>query len=344
VTGSDEDVDSRSPEGIGDGGRAAWLRAHHGRWSSPPLLIDGIVRDAGFTPVRAERLLAGQANEVYAVATAAHGELILRLSHRPDRTFLSEAGVIEAVRRSGVLAPEVVGVGRIEDEDGPSAYILERRLSGVMLRNLMLSDPGTAATHLEQVGEILAVVHDIAVTGFGNLAPGLDAPHATCSSWFVDGFVATILPDALGAVTDDPATTTDVHRAAHIITTHRPMLDAAAPRLAHGDISPTNILIDAGRVSGVVDWEGAKGAPQANDFAWWTSATTSLATGPTAEPLLAGYLRVCTLDDNFPTVFRLCQLRILCGLIGYAAGVADDSTRARACRQLRQCLDQAGLG
>ena len=53
--------------------RDDWLAAHHERWSSPESLLLRIVRDAGLAPARFERLLAGQANEVYAVAYLGDG-------------------------------------------------------------------------------------------------------------------------------------------------------------------------------------------------------------------------------------------------------------------------------
>lgn len=325
--------------------RAVWLEAHHARWVSSESLLRRIVTGAGEVPVRFERLIAGQANEVHAVVTASGAELVCRISRRPDCRFETEAAVINAVRRNGLPAPEVVAVGQLQEEGGQTGFILERRLAGRMLRDVILADPAATAGLLEQLGELLAAVHQVAVIGFGNLDPELKGSHATCSAWFVDVFVQRHLPAILAAVEGVADMAAVVREAADIVIAHRELLDAAPGRLAHGDVSPTNVLVADGRVTGLVDWEAVKGAPQANDFAWWTSGTVSLADPPGPEALVAGYQRATTLDDNFWIYFWLCQLRITLGLIGYAADVSDAQLQRRACASLRDLLvADHGLG
>ena len=318
--------------------RSEWLARHHSRWSSSPQLLHRIVRHAGVVPDRFERLVAGQANEVYSVTTAAGSDLILRVGWRPDPRFETEAAVIGVVRRGGIPAPEVVAVGRLQEEDGPTGYILEERLSGVMLRDLVLAG-GELEPVLGELGELVAGIHQIGVQGYGNLSPDLTASHSTCSQWFVDMFVERHLPGVIGALEGDAGAEHLVRRATELMTEQRSALDACPARLAHGDVSPTNVLVDGGRVTGIVDWESAKGAPQANDLAWWTSGTVSLARPPDVELLLRGYRRVLALEAGFWTAFRLCQLRILMGRIGHAADVDDVELKWRTVDQLGRMLE-----
>jgi aminoglycoside phosphotransferase (APT) family kinase protein len=319
--------------------RSEWLQAHHARWTSPQSLLRDVVRKAGLHATRFERLIAGQANEVHAVMTAGGDELVLRISRRVDPRFEVEAAAIGAARQHGIPAPEVLAVGALEEEDGQTAFILERRIQGVMLRDLILNDERAALPILEQLGELLAGIHEIEVTGFGSLSADLTAGHARCSEWFVDVFVERHLPDTLAAIQDDHDSTALVHRAVEIMTARRDALDAARSTFAHGDVSPTNVLVDSASIAGIVDWEAVKGAPQANDFAWWASGTVSLAGPPNVGCILGGYQRVARLDDDFWLHFEMCQLRIVTGLLGYAASVGDASLHSRARARLHGCVE-----
>lgn len=321
-------------------GREEWLIAHHSRWRTPDDTLTRIVRSAGVTPLAFDRIVVGQANEVYAVPTEEGQDLILRLAHRPDPKVFTEAAVIEVVRGRGIPAPEVLAVGLLDDDGSATAFILQRRLPGVMLRTVAEAEPLTAARLLEPLGELVAAIHEIHVEGFGSLTPELTGTHAGYGAWFIDMFKDSQLPETLAAVADDQDARRLVRLAFEQMEAARHMLDNLTCRLAHGDLSPDNVLVEAGQVTGVVDWEAVKGAPQANDFAWWTtvSATEALS----VEPLLRGYQRVLALDEDFWPVYFLARLRILSSLLGYAANVGDASLLARASAGLREALAETG--
>ena len=330
------------PDQDDPGRREEWLASHHARWSTPEYELTRILTQAGVVPIQIDRLLAGQANEVYAVSESNGSEFILRIARRPDPRFETEEAVIGLVRQAGVPAPEVLATGPLEIDGAASAFILERRLPGVMLRDLILAEPGAVTSVLEELGEILAMIHEITVSGFGNLNAQLSAPYETYSAWFVDVFVDRHLPSILSAVQDNDQAVGLLNRAGELLVGHREILDRASPRLAHGDVSPTNVLVASGRISGIVDWEAAKGAPRANDFAWWTSGTVSLAQPPDPDAILAGYQRVTSLEPEFWELFKLCQLRITAGLVGYGASVEDRTVVARALARLRDLVDAFG--
>jgi aminoglycoside phosphotransferase (APT) family kinase protein len=327
-----------------DGGDAesdGWLQAHHAQWTTPPEVLASVLRRIGFEAARSERLIIGQANEVHAVETTSGEALIVRLAHRPDPKFFTEAAAIAAAHKVGVPVPEVLACERLGGGDGPTAVIVERRLPGVLLRDA-LARPGPAGRRLvEQLGELLAVVHTIPVEGFGNLSPELRGTHPTYPSWFVGLFVEAHLPEALEAVAGDAEATRLVRAAAAQIESANDVLAEVRPQLAFGDLSPTNVLVDKDRITGIVDWEAVKGGPPANDFAWWTTVHED--GDATFDALLAGYRRAVEIDidDGFWPVLRLAKLRILVGLVGYASRVGDARTLRRAGDRLRNELGSA---
>jgi aminoglycoside phosphotransferase (APT) family kinase protein len=210
-----------------------------------------------------------------------------------------------------------------------------------MLRTVAESDLPTALSVLEPLGELVAAVHEIQVNGFGNLTPELTGTHASYSVWFIDMFIDSHLHETLAAAADDQDALGLVHLAVERMAAQRDPLDTVTCRLAHGDLSPDNVLVESGRITGIVDWEAVKGAPQANDFAWWT--TISAVEALSVDRLLTGYQRVLALEEDFWPVFGLARLRILSGLLGYAAKVGDAILLARASDGLRRILAEKSM-
>ena len=299
-----------------------WLAAHHSRWQTGHELLLEAARRAGIDAVQVERVVVGQANEVYALTAANDDGFIVRMAHRPDPRFATEVAAIERVRAAGVPAPEVVLLWTPEREGAPTAVLVERRLPGEMLRDLWRREHGPSTRGAAELGEVLARVHDIAVEGFGNLSPALHGTHRSYGEWFVDVWVADNLPAALAAVEGDAAATNAVRAVERQITSARALLDEVEPRLAHGDVSPTNVLVLDGRITGIVDWEAVKGAPPSNDIAWWSTFVPDAA----VEALLRGYRAHAGPGDDLAELVRLSRLRILSGLLAYTRSVGDQAS------------------
>ena len=311
---------------------ADWLVEHHSRWQTNREVLTEAVRRAGFDPSGVERIVVGQAHEVYAVTAATDEELIVRMAHRRDPKFASEAAAIARVRDAGIPAPEVLLLWTPEREDAPTAVLVERRLPGEMLRDLWRREPSTRCA--DELGGLLARIHDIPVDGFGNLSPTLQGTHRSYSEWFIDLWVSDHLPSALAAVEDNLSATAAVREAERQIVSARHVLDDAESRLAHGDLSPTNVLVSDGRVSGIVDWEAVKGAPRSNDVAWWSTFVPDAI----VDALLGGYQRHAGSIDELVELVRLSRLRILAGLLAYTRAVGDQESFRFAIERLDAVL------
>jgi aminoglycoside phosphotransferase (APT) family kinase protein len=313
---------------------ADWLVEHHSRWQTSSEVLNEAVRRAGFSIGDVHRIVVGQANEVYAVTAVSGEELIVRMAHRRDPKFASETAAIERVRAAGIPAPEVLVLWAPEREGAPTAVLVEQRLPGEMLRDLWRREPSTRCA--DELGELVARIHDIAVEGFGNLSPSLRGTHISYSEWFIDLWVSDHLPSALAAVEDDSSATAAVREAERQITSARQLLDHAESRLAHGDLSPTNVLVCDGRVTGIVDWEAVKGAPRSNDIAWWSSFVPDAI----VEALLRGYRRHAPSIDELGELVRLSRLRILAGLLAYTRSVGDEESFRFATERLKTALQE----
>ncbi len=252
-----------------------WLTAHHSRWRTHPKLLGAALARCGLAPTNVERLIVGQSHEVYRVETGSGETVAVRVAHRESRAEV-EAAVIERVRSVGVPVPEVLWREALDEGSGATGLMVQRWAPGARLAELARADPPGAAEPTIEAGRLLARIHQVTCAGFGNLDTGFKGTYRGYCEWFVDLLLASQLADVHAAVAADSGARSMVDQAVNFIVAHRRVIDAQLPRLAHGDFSPANILVTDGRISAIIDWEGAKGAPRANDFAWWASIAEGL--------------------------------------------------------------------
>lgn len=116
---------------------------------------------------------------------------------------------------------------------------------------------GTSAAQGAVLGAFLRALHraDVAV------AVGLGVPDARRSQQehlaHVDRFRVDVLPLLPGDVQREASSLLD-----------RACSRAAAPCLVHGDLGPVHVLVNGGRLSGVIDWTDAHVGDPAIDLAW----------------------------------------------------------------------------
>ena len=227
-----------------------------------------------------ERARDGRRNEVWLGA-----DVVVRLLADPTRLPM-EVALLERVAAAGT-AP-VAEVLWWSAERTPAAMV-QRRLPG---RRLSEFDAPSRQLR-DDVVATLRAIHDIPATegGFGNLTADLRGEDLTLGTWFVDRVRAE-------AGTTGPEI---VARALGVLEAARPLLDAQPSGLVHGDLQPTNLLVDGDRVTGVLDWEAAKAGPPALDLGWWDWWGTVAGTPwPLDEPA----------DDDEAALRRLVQVRV----------------------------------
>jgi aminoglycoside phosphotransferase (APT) family kinase protein len=213
--------------------------------------IAALLRPHGLTPRDAELLTEGKANTNYRVRLDDGRSVVLRLHQRAPETAALEAALAEQLHGLVPVPRWIVRAG-------------EQPLS--VLEWL----PGASMERVLQEGDLDAVVR---------AAPDLGRAHAAISSihfpaaGFLDGEmkVREPWPSAVEGLLSylrhlialprlverlSPALTTAVAR---IADEAEPRLreEEGTPCLVHGDYKLSNLLLDDGRLSGVLDWEFA---------------------------------------------------------------------------------------
>lgn len=190
-------------------------------------------------PSALERL-SGGANMESSRFTAGTETCILRrapslemMAGRP-MDHAGEAALIRAARAAGVLAPEILVELEPEDEIG-SGFIM-RAIPGTPDPNAILAvaDPQVL---IRDIARELAATHRTDPTGIP--VPVMDTAQA----------LADLKARFISYGADRPILALAVR------WLEQNLPDPVPPRLVHGDFRLGNLLVDDGRLSGVLDWE-----------------------------------------------------------------------------------------
>lgn len=311
----------------------AWQAA----WNTPREVVDAVVRRAaGSGVVVDERILEGHGNEVHGVRTADGQDLVVRICRRQGAGLDCERWPISAALAAGVPAPPILLVERLDLNGEELSIQVQQRLPGRTVHRLFgeLSDAQLERLTTE-AGEILAMIHAIQPSG-----PGPIDPAGSCGalpSTAGDAVVAAMIRRN-GELTTSGIDTQLLQTAVEAVETGAALLDAAPICLIHGDWRTTNVLSDGDSITGVVDWEGARGGDAAFDFAGvWTVASRREATS--TELLLDAYRAAgARLDDSFHTRRLLYSVADLHSALGHFVSTDRPDLLERAVDDLHATL------
>jgi Ser/Thr protein kinase RdoA (MazF antagonist) len=209
----------------------------------------------------------GEVHANYGIRTAEGGELVLKvyrgeLSWKRDK----EAFLLRLVA-GRIPAPEVVHEG--------AGFLLMTRLPGTPAR-FSDADPVDVSRRL---GRLLRDLHAITFDSFGYIDTRVTGPVATNLEYLrlrIDRKVRSGPPALRGAL------------ARHFAEHEAAFEGGTQAVLCHNDAHDANVLVEGGRITGLIDWENAVAADPIFDLAkaWAFSDGRS---DETLEALLEGY-------------------------------------------------------
>ncbi|MEU4394535.1 aminoglycoside phosphotransferase family protein [Kribbella sp. NPDC023855] len=215
-------------------------------------------------------LTEGTFNTVYRIGT----DLILKLSPDPTAPVMSyeqdlihtEAMFYQAARGKAPV-PEVVHTG--------TDYLLMTALPGTTMRGV--TGPERAGLRRE-LGGIVATLHEVTGSGFGYPQKGLVTTWGAAFLSMIDD----VLGDADRFAVELPRPAEQLRR---LVLDRVKLLDEVqTPRLIHFDLWDGNILVQDGRITGLIDGERAMWGDPVAEFVSLTLFESSV------DPeFLAGY-------------------------------------------------------
>jgi len=311
----------------------AWQAA----WNTPAHVLESVVRRAaGSSVMRDERILEGHGNEVHAVSTADGQNLIVRISRAPGPVFERESWPVAAVRAVGIPAPEILLIDHIDVGDEEIAIQVQQRMPGRSVYRLFgeISDERLAQL-TRHAGQVLAAVHAVRPPGPGPINPQGE-PCAVPP--LPSEAVIAALVERNTKLVDEGLDAVLLEAPVEAIATRATVLDEAPVCLIHGDWRTTNVLSDGNAVTGVVDWEGARGGDPAFDFAGVRSVR-SRARSTSTELLVEGYRAAAgRLDSSFDARRLLYRAADLHSALGHFVATKRPDLLKLAVEDLRATL------
>lgn len=250
----------------------SFLVAKHERlFKTPPGIIDEIVRKAtGSSPTEKQRIIKGEANEVHAIKIDGSREVIVRINRgsEAESRFQSERWAIEQAAKADVPVPCVLLVESLQLEDRSVGVSVEERLPGVPLDEIAKhTNDEELAEILQQAGTLLSRIHSVKTEGFGEIDKNGRGEHASIAGILLEvNLSERVLLAAAQSASFDPNI---VKRALHILRELQKSCPLISPRLLHGDFGPKHLLIESGKITGIIDFENACSGDPAQEFANW---------------------------------------------------------------------------
>lgn len=233
--------------------RSEYVHQLHSRYGvSRPEIVHTIEEATGNSVANITRIIRGDEYEVHRVHLGDHSTVYLRATFPGTQTSKAEheAWAMSCARNNGVPVPEVLSVSAIDDHDGPRSAMVVRACSGQplaeVLASLRLEQRSTA---LNNIGQVLAVLHSIPMPGIGR--PNTDGswpdPDQERDRYLTD------ISTAVHQLRIANFSLSEIDRVRHLLQQDRPTVER--PVLCHGDISPEHVFVDADlNVVGLIDW------------------------------------------------------------------------------------------
>lgn len=187
---------------------------------------------------------------VYKVIQPNEKQFILKICERPN-DYLREVYFLEKIV-GNIPVPKIIQVVQPK-EDVPGAILMEY-LSGTLLKPTELTE-----SLAFEIGYNLALIHSNRLTGYGDpIQDDLDSnPRNYFNFKFEEGLdeCRDHLPVSL------------VEKCRSYYEAHVDLLMLVdGPCIVHRDFRPGNLIIDHGKLKGVIDWAGARASFAEEDF------------------------------------------------------------------------------
>jgi hygromycin-B 7''-O-kinase len=211
-----------------------------------------------------ERDILGASNATYFIRLADSTECVVRISPIDQSELLAQQiWALHRAAEAGLPVPTIFAADH-SPADFPAPYMVMSRLPGVPAYRATLTQT-VRATVLEQLGEYLARLHSITLSGFGPLVAHGAEYAGRFKSWW-----EYIEDECLRRVQALPEEILSRQHAAEIrerLEAEQVRLDTPTASLIHGDYQLKNVLVQGDRVTGIVDFENLVAGDPVADFA-----------------------------------------------------------------------------
>lgn len=307
-----------------------FLEEKHAKYNTPQNIIKKVIRKAtNHEPVKIEKLLKGEANEVYNVTVDNGTEVILRISRDAFNPFIAERWAMDESKKYGVPVADVLYVGEEEVESKNIYFCVLSKIEGIPLEeDLRKNDDAFMKNILIQTGHFLSLIHNVKTQGYGHIIATEGKGQQPSFHDYIMYRVGN-LDKYIASGKKYDISSSDITQTKELILSHRHLFQDV-PILAHGDMGAKHIMVKDDKVTGIIDFGNMRGSFPVHDFVWWDIWKNNK---QHLEWLQEGYDDKTIFEDNYEDKFHTIQLLLGLELLwwndyeGHLSGV-DNAKRA----------------
>jgi len=214
----------------------------------PEELRQAVAQALGVPALDFKRLHGGTTNRTFLVMNAGQ-QWVLRVESMPAVQLPRAVAAQRPAQSAGVAVPDIVAFELPGEETG-FCWSLERFLAGSAFDHASFHSLANQAA-ARDLGRQLRRLHAVEIDGRDLIPLEQIYPHR--------------VERALQIIDMPPADRLVIERAYAFVKAGRP----TAARLCKNDCAGANILVQCGKVTGIIDWEWAWGGDPAWDIAYW---------------------------------------------------------------------------
>jgi aminoglycoside phosphotransferase (APT) family kinase protein len=174
---------------------------------------------------------------------------------------------------------------------------------------------------LVELGFLLAKLHAIPTKGIGPINGDGIAPKSSWSDYISTGADDQLL-QAAANVRISPE---HLQAACQLLAGCLPLWQKVQPRLLHGDLSLNHIMVDSGRISGLIDFEFPNSGDPAMDLAYWGCWDSFKGFSLPVQWIMEGYAQAAPVDESFELRVLASRLQLSLQLLRHH-GIHDAGT------------------
>jgi aminoglycoside phosphotransferase (APT) family kinase protein len=285
-----------------------FLASVHANFDTPDQIVREIVKEGTNQDfITKEKIIAGEANEVYDITLANNVHVILRISRQGHPNFIQEKWALEHVKKVGVPVPEILLIKYETLDDQELSLCLMRKVDGEPLERGKIDfnaiPENVRKSYILKAGEILSKIHTIKTHGYGWISGEGTAEYNTS-----DEIINELLDKKeriYKLINGNEINENDLDLAFTLIDKFRDTYSKLPAYLNHGDYGHKHFVTKDEEIIAILDWGGVRSDSPIYEFACWDYWYGD--TIPT-DWLKEGYQNKALFDQDFDSILHTFKI------------------------------------
>ncbi len=284
-----------------------FLKKRHARFNTPEELISKTIKKAtGQDIAEKNKLIVGETNEVFDIKLRNGKEVILRIFHGTQNKFINEKWAMNEVASHGVPVARILSIDEEKIAENNFILCVMTKIPGLPLsESENFKNRDFAKKIITQTGSIVSKIHEVKTRGFGELLNGGVGEHKSYEEWIKKIINKKSIYIEVAEKNDFEKD--KIGRAVDVLVDKINLFSGETAVLCHSDLAPKHVMVNNGKITGIIDFGNCHGGSPVHDFAWWQYWHQNY---DEIEWLKAGYLNKTIFDDNFETKFHFLKILI----------------------------------